>query len=100
MDFILGIFTGFGLAFYLGYHLNQKERKRKEVAQKQHLESVKAIWLGFRITPEDLEYLNYSPPRYPLSPAHAKDLNAQIQAAIQREDFEEAARLRDLINKR
>lgn len=100
MDFVLGILTGIVSMLFLGVYLNERDKKRTEAARKQHLDTVKSMWSGFRISPEDLEYLNSSPPKYPLSPAHAKGLNEQIQAAIQREDYETAARLRDLINKK
>jgi excinuclease UvrABC helicase subunit UvrB len=97
MDFILGILTGVVLCMAYGNYLL---RQRKKEAGRS-LDNLKKAWMdAAKITPEDMQYLYSKPPVFPLSKAHAKDLDSQIQAAIQREDFEEAARLRDLINKK
>ena len=101
MDFILGIFTGISIILFIGYRAQQQDRKRMMEERQRRFEAMRASWLlGVRMTPSDMEYLNSCPPKYPLSKAHTDDLNAQLQAAIANDDFEEAARIRDLINRK
>lgn len=73
MDFILGIFTGICLTILYGQFLTERARKHKREQQKQMFD----YFFGKR--PGDLEQ--------------------QLSDAIDREDFKEAARIRDLIQK-
>lgn len=76
MDFLLGILTGITICFAWGHYLNnQRKKEQKERADKWR------SWFGEVIR----------------DPRSASE---QLQDAVDREDWEEAARLRDLINKR
>lgn len=74
IDFILGIFTGITLAILYGHFLHERARKHQREQQKQLFD----YFFGKR----------------------PSSLDQQLQDAISREDFKEAARIRDLMNKK
>lgn len=80
MNFLLGIFTGFSIVYLWGYYLLERKKKEEE-----------------RQTREDIRY--YIDLLWGLSGAPLT-LEQQLNNAIAREDFNEAARLRDLMNKK
>lgn len=101
MDFILGIFVGIALMFAFSIHLYNRDKKEKDHQRDKRFHELKKIWMiTTRITPGDMEYLNSSPPKYPLSKMHAECLNAQMQQALESENYEEAARIRDILNQK
>lgn len=82
MDYILGILTGIGLALFAGYYLNERERKRR---REEFKECQKVYWSAYWNGVFGTSYAS---------------LEQRPQDAIARDDFEEAARIRDLINKK
>lgn len=74
MDFVLGILTGIALCLIYGQFLTERARKHQREQQKQMFDAL------FGAKPGDLEQ--------------------QLSDALEREDFKEAARLRDLLNKK
>lgn len=85
MDFVLGILTGIVLMIVYSQYLAAQQRKQQERAAK---EAISAMRESFNILDGILR------PRH-----HHNSLQQQLDDAIAREDFKEAARLRDLINK-
>lgn len=81
MDFILGILTGVALCLAYGNYLVRKQRQQIKKQQEQQVNTLVNAWLRSR---------HHQHPT----------LDKQLQDAIEREDFKEAARLRDIINKR
>lgn len=98
MDFILGIFTGISLTFSFAFYLRHKKQKEQEAMYKER-EKVfwNSFWAGYRganLTKEDMQYINHSDELY-----RKTSLTQRLEQAIESENFEEAARIRDLINK-
>ena len=86
MDFILGIFIGAFAMIALGAWLNERTKQQRAKADRiavhylfKHLDAALASQ-GFRHGGQST-------------------LKEQLQAAIDRDDFEEAAKIRDLMNK-
>jgi len=89
MDFILGILTGIGIAIYAGHYLNNKAKKKQlELIHEREKMYWTAYWNGVF----GHSIIN---PQYQTS----TDLKEQLNAALEREDYTEAARIRDLMNK-
>lgn len=76
MDFILGILTGVVLCIAYGHYATERARRHQREQQRQMFE----YFFGGK-RPEG-------------------DLEQQLAEAVKREDFKEAAWLRDLINKK
>ena len=94
MDFLLGILTGVALCLVYGnYLLRQRKKEEKKSPSPNDLDRVTGQIIstlrshGYNAVEVDDNFLS----------AHLK---AKLNAAIARDDFEEAARLRDLINKK
>jgi len=105
--FISGLFTGMAvmiaLSFYL-YNQSKKKAERKQEKQKREIMSAYGInpellstyYLKYCVglTPEDLRFISHSDEIY-----KKVSIEQRLKDALDREDFEEAARIRDLINK-
>ena len=120
MDFILGIFTGISITILWGHYLNEKRKKQRGVPKhrnppepppkfgnlQQRTEDYKRrIMAAYGINPELLSTLENSTFYVGFRDDDLKYINElslsiRLKAAIEREDFEEAARLRDLINRK
>jgi hypothetical protein len=83
--FISGLFTGMAVMLGLGYWLNEREKKRKKESSQRA-----AVNYFFKCMDNAIYYQGYRGPT---------TLEQQLQSAIEREDFKEAARIRDLMNK-
>ena len=108
MDYILGIFTGIGLALYAGHYFS--ERKKKQTVKDSGKVGIYINGkLVARATPmlftgEELSYISrrdhtFNPETWKANPFRS-ELTELLERAIAIEDYEEAARLRDLMNKK
>ena len=86
MEFLLGVFTGIALCMAYGHYLNNQKKKEQERRAKEIVGNVKNI-LSF-IDDEMARFKGFEKP-----------ISEQLKDAIARDDFEEAARLRDLMKK-
>jgi hypothetical protein len=101
--FILGILVGISCPAFVFFLIYNSIEKRKQKAQRKIDELIRQ-WHKITISKSDLEFVSarqaniefyrrmfgYSPPPSP-------SLEEQINQAIENEDYEEAARLRDLL---
>lgn len=92
MDFILGIFTGMFFMIALGAWISERDKKRRE----KEVDRLIRIWHA-QSTVNDT--LNGPFGKEVKERMNTLRLSDQLQSAIDRDDFEEAARIRDLINK-
>lgn len=93
MDFVLGILTGFGIALYIGHYYSQRDKKKsKKTTVKEGL----GIYIDGKFVAACGPPVTYQGFRQSIPKTN---LEEQLSNALNREDFEEAARLRDLINK-
>ena len=86
MEFLLGVITGLTSAILYGHYLNNQRKKEQEKQVKDFIGGVNTF---ASIVDEMARWKGFDKP-----------LTQQLQDAIDREDFKEAARLRDLMNKK
>lgn len=94
MDFILGIFTGISIAILWVMYLN-KQREKKRGAVQAKFDDLQKRWEKFQAALINLPELAQIE-----KVIEEQTLIHQLNNAIERDDFEEAARLRDLMNKK
>jgi hypothetical protein len=84
--FICGLFTGMATMIAFGMWLNHKEKRKREQAKHQTAKVYwDAYWRSFHAT---------------FTSGKATELEEQLVLAIKAEDYEEAARIRDLMNRK
>ena len=91
MDFLLGILIGVALCLVYGNYLLRQ--KKKEEIDKHNRAVMKNVISAF----DEMSQWNGFVRK---EPENQLPLLRQLQDAVKRDDFEEAARLRDLINKK
>ena len=117
MDFILGIFTGMFFMIALGAWLNEKGKKRGAPKNQPPAQPeatglgifLDGKWIGILKSDDhnlsDIGEIDFMRrvkgyrTAMNFAGADRQSLEEQLQAAIDRDDFEEAARIRDLMNK-
>jgi hypothetical protein len=100
MSFLLGLFTGIASMIALGIWLNEREKKRRG-------KKAVGIYINGKLVacsnpaPFEEERTAGIPFHFTglLDPDLPTSLEDQLKSAIERDDFEEAARIRDLIKK-
>lgn len=108
MDFVLGILTGFSTAYFIGWSLLRHKKKTSGVPKNSNPPPVppRANSLGIYLDGQRIAMLNPMTlisdemsqyPPYPVTVV--RSLEDLLKIAIENDDFEEAARIRDLMNK-
>jgi hypothetical protein len=83
--FISGLFTGMAVMLGLGHWLNEREKQKREQDKRQTAKVYwDAYWRSFHAT---------------FTSGKTTELQEQLSLALAAEDYEEAARIRDLMNK-
>jgi hypothetical protein len=84
--FISGLFTGMALMLGLGYWLNEREKQKREQDKRQTAKVYwDAYWRSFHTT---------------FTSCKETELQEQLLMALKAEDYEEAVRIRDLMNRK
>lgn len=95
MDFIIGILTGISLMLSFAFYLQARERKR---AATREIINLTNKWCEMAASLNN----NTFKPQYPTFPKSADNsltYTEQLFRALEKEDYEQAAKLRDIINK-